>query len=85
MRKKQNQDRKPTAPPFFRPPQNLSFHVPVGGHWTTILRNVTGACRAARLTACMGPSGAGKSTLLKILACAIPGGAREGDLMANGE
>jgi ABC-type multidrug transport system ATPase subunit len=33
----------------------------------------------------MGPSGAGKSTLLKILACAITGGAREGDLLANGE
>jgi ABC-type multidrug transport system ATPase subunit len=57
----------------------------MGGHWATILRGVTGECRAARLTACMGPSGAGKSTLLKILACAITGGAREGDLLANGK
>ena len=66
--------------------QDLNYYVPaVGGGWNTILRSVTGECRAARLTACMGPSGAGKSTLLKILACNIAGGVREGDLMVNGE
>lgn len=66
--------------------QDLNYYVPaVGSGWNTILRSVTGECRAARLTACMGPSGAGKSTLLKILACNIAGGVREGDLMVNGE
>jgi len=48
-----------------------------------LLNNLSGICKAGKLTAIMGASGAGKTTLLNVLACRIQCSKLVGSLTAN--
>lgn len=48
-----------------------------------LLNNLSGICKAGKLTAIMGASGAGKTTLLNVLACRIASKKLNGSISAN--